>query len=67
MRRRESSVDNRSATEADWIKDGKSFNNVAELYDLCRPSYPRELVESVFSITRIPSTGRILEIGSGTG
>ncbi|MGB7539772.1 MAG: class I SAM-dependent methyltransferase, partial [Anaerolineales bacterium] len=27
----------------------------------------RELVESVLSITRIPSTGRILEIGSGTG
>jgi SAM-dependent methyltransferase len=60
-------MDNRPDSEPDWINDSKSFDNVAELYDLYRPSYPYELVESILSITRIPSTGRILEIGSGTG
>jgi SAM-dependent methyltransferase len=60
-------MDNRPASKADWIIDSKSFDNVAELYDSCRPSYPRALVESILAITRIPATGRILEIGSGTG
>ena len=59
-------MDNRPAPETDWNNDRRSFNNVAELYDLYRPSYPRELVESVLSITHIRPIGRILEIGSGT-
>jgi SAM-dependent methyltransferase len=44
-----------------------SFEEVAELYDEVRPGYPEELVEDVVSLARIPTDGRILEIGCGPG
>jgi SAM-dependent methyltransferase len=40
---------------------------VADLYDEVRPGYPEELVEDVLSLSGIPPTGRILEIGCGPG
>jgi SAM-dependent methyltransferase len=44
-----------------------TFDEVALLYDEVRPGYPEELFEEVVSLSGIPSDGRILEIGCGTG
>lgn len=51
----------------DWKADSQSFDSVAELYDLYRPSYPAELVEDILHYSGIQPEGKILEIGSGTG
>jgi len=48
--------------------DGKTvFDEAAQLYDKARPSYPQQLVEDVMFYANLPSDGRILEIGCGTG
>jgi SAM-dependent methyltransferase len=44
-----------------------TFEQVAELYDQVRPSYPQELVEDTLTLSEIPARGRILEIGCGPG
>lgn len=44
-----------------------TFDEAALLYDEVRPGYPEELFDEVASLTGIPSGGRILEIGCGTG
>jgi SAM-dependent methyltransferase len=51
----------------DWMKDGQSFDRVAELYDKFRPAYPEKLIDQIIKLSGIPENGRILEIGSGTG
>lgn len=45
----------------------KIFDEAALLYDEARPGYPDELFDDVVSLSGIPSGGRILEIGCGTG
>ena len=54
-------------TEIDWQADGRSFDRVAEIYDIFRPGYPQELVDTILRKARLPDGGKILEIGSGTG
>jgi SAM-dependent methyltransferase len=44
-----------------------TFEEVAEIYDEVRPSYPEELIEDVLTLSGIPADGRILEIGCGPG
>jgi SAM-dependent methyltransferase len=44
-----------------------TFDEVAELYDRRRPSYPEALVEDLLVLSGIPSDGAVLEIGCGTG
>jgi SAM-dependent methyltransferase len=44
-----------------------SFNQVADLYDKARPSYPEALIEDILSLSGLSGKGRILEIGCGTG
>lgn len=44
-----------------------SFNRVAALYNEVRPQYPEELIDQAISLSGIPPTGRILEVGCGTG
>ena len=44
----------------------ETFDEVAELYDAARPTYPVELTEAISSILQ-GTQGRILEIGCGTG
>jgi SAM-dependent methyltransferase len=51
----------------DWKAASQSFDTVADLYDLHRPSYPPELIDAILELTGIPPAGKILEIGSGTG
>ena len=44
-----------------------TFEDKAELYDQVRPGNPNELVEDILALSGIPDTGRILEIGCGSG
>lgn len=44
-----------------------TFDGAAQLYDEVRPGYPEELFDEVVSLSSIPSGGRILEVGCGTG
>ena len=44
-----------------------TFDGAALLYDEERPGYPEALFDEVVSLSGLPSGGRILEIGCGTG
>ena len=46
---------------------GNIFNEVASLYDEVRPGYPTQIVDAIVALADLPSRGRILEIGCGTG
>ena len=45
----------------------KTFGTISELYDSARESYPVELINDILHISKINKTGRILEVGSGSG
>jgi SAM-dependent methyltransferase len=42
-----------------------SFNEVAEVYNGVRPSYPADLFDALFQM--LPSQRKIVEVGPGTG
>lgn len=44
-----------------------TFDSAARQYAAARPSYPTELIQAVIDRARLPKSGRILEIGCGTG
>ena len=44
-----------------------TFDGAALLYDEVRPGYSEELFDDVVALSGIPSGGRVLEIGCGTG
>lgn len=44
-----------------------TFDGTASLYDEVRPGYPEAVFDDVVSLSGIPSGGRILEVGCGTG
>ena len=58
---------NKVSEEIDWKEEGRRFDRVAEFYAAYRPGYPDELIECVISLTGIHNSGKILEVGSGTG
>lgn len=45
----------------------ETFARVPELYDRARPLYPGVIFDEIVSLGRVPGTGRVLEIGAGTG
>ena len=45
----------------------ESFDEAAEDYNRWRAGYPEEVVEDLLSCAHIESSGRILEVGCGTG
>ncbi len=49
------------------MKDPAVFDQTPFDYDQMRPSYPETLFKDLKRLTAIPSEGRILEIGCGTG
>lgn len=46
---------------------GRVFNEVPELYDRVRPSYPGELFADLVTVTRMGERSSVLEVGCGTG
>lgn len=42
-----------------------SFNEVAEIYDKVRPTYPAELFDALFDV--LPAEPELVEVGPGTG
>jgi ADP-ribose pyrophosphatase YjhB (NUDIX family)/SAM-dependent methyltransferase len=49
------------------MSGGRSFNDVAELYEAARPGYPTELYDDLLALARLRSGGSVLDIGCGTG
>jgi SAM-dependent methyltransferase len=46
---------------------GQLFNEVPELYDRVRPTYPTELFSDLCAITGLDGQSSVLEVGCGTG
>src|SRR5437868_1844167 len=46
---------------------GRLFDEVPELYDRVRPTYPDELFADLVAITGIHEASAVLEVGCGTG
>src|SRR5258706_11442867 len=46
---------------------GRVFNEVPELYDRVRPTYPGELFADLAAITGMDRRSSVLEVGCGTG
>ncbi len=46
---------------------GRVFDEVPELYDRVRPTYPDALFADLVAITGLRETSSVLEVGSGTG
>ena len=44
-----------------------TFEEVPELYDRARPSYPPQVFDDLVALARLPQAARIVEIGCGTG
>ncbi len=44
-----------------------TFDEAAALYDEARPGYPEELFDDLVPLSGVPSAGRVLEVGCGTG
>ena len=50
---------------ADGRDLGRVFNEVPELYDRVRPSYPDELFADLVTVTRMGERSSVLEVGWG--
>lgn len=48
-------------------KRSRTFNQIAQLYDMARPHYPAELMADLLELAQLSPTAQILEIGTGTG
>jgi len=46
---------------------GRVFNEVPELYDRVRPTYPTELFTDLVAVTGLDEQSSVLEVGCGTG
>jgi SAM-dependent methyltransferase len=44
-----------------------AFDSIAKTYDDIRPGYPESVINTIVTVSKIPTDGRILEIGCGTG
>jgi SAM-dependent methyltransferase len=51
----------------DRLELGRVFNEVPELFDRARPSYPDELFVDLVAITGLDHQSVVLEVGCGTG
>jgi SAM-dependent methyltransferase len=44
-----------------------TFEEVAELYDRVRPTYPQQVFDDLVALAQLPEAARIVEVGCGTG
>ncbi len=49
------------------VQRARSFENGADNYDRLRPEFPTELFDDICTSAGVRMTGRILEVGAGTG
>ena len=54
------------ATDQRW-QTGRVFDEVPELYDRVRPTYPEELYADLAAVTGLSDRSSVLEVGCGTG
>jgi SAM-dependent methyltransferase len=54
-------------TDANRREVGQVFNEVPELYDRVRPTYPGELFSDLAAVTGLNPRSSVLEVGCGTG
>jgi SAM-dependent methyltransferase len=54
-------------TDVDSRTLSRTFDDVAELYDQVRPTYPTDLFDDLVALARLPPSARLLEVGCGTG
>src|SRR5919204_6278586 len=45
----------------------RTFDSVADLYDVARPSYPTQLFDDLVALAELRPGDRLLEIGCATG
>lgn len=45
----------------------RSFDDVADLYNRVRPTYPANLFDDLVALARLPPAARVVEVGCGTG
>jgi SAM-dependent methyltransferase len=60
-------VQHEAMTDPDRRNLGRVFNEVPELYDRVRPTYPDALFADLATITGIDEAASVLEVGCGTG
>jgi SAM-dependent methyltransferase len=51
----------------DRVKLARTFDEVAELYDRARPSYPARVFDDLEELARLERGARVVETGPGTG
>lgn len=49
------------------VQRRSTFDEVAELYDRARPTYPDELIDDLVELAGIGPRSRVVEVGCGTG
>jgi SAM-dependent methyltransferase len=49
------------------LEESSGYDDVANLYDRSRPSYPDALVDDVLTFAHVAQGAKVLEIGCGTG
>ncbi|MBI2572289.1 class I SAM-dependent methyltransferase [Candidatus Woesearchaeota archaeon] len=48
-------------------KEARTFGQISALYEEARPNYPPALIDDIIAFSRIPSGGKVLDIGCGSG
>lgn len=60
-------MDWKADNEKFYKKESEMFNLAADYYDRYRPSYPREIIDTLINKSGLNNNSRVLEIGSGSG
>ena len=60
-------MDWKSGKEQFYKKESEIFNLAANYYDQYRPSYPKEIIDTLIKKTGISEKSKLLEIGAGSG
>lgn len=50
-----------------WKKESEMFNKAADYYDKYRPSYPKDIIDTIIKETGIKKDSKLIEIGAGSG
>src|SRR5271165_970604 len=60
-------LERESAENSPVLLPRETFDEVADLYDEMRPSYPAQVFDDVISVSGVSADSVLLEIGCGTG